>query len=117
MKFFLLILKNLRRNLLRTTLTSLSILFLVFIVALIWTMIYRLGILTEEKSRDFKLIVTEKWQIPSMMPNTHADYLDPASPKCILPRDLGIKPDDFMTWSFYGGFLDPVQRSWETLVF
>ncbi len=117
MKFFLLIVKNLRRNLLRTTLTSLSIIVLVFMVTLIWTMIYRLGTITEEKSKDFKLIVTEKWQIPSMMPMTHGDYLDPANPKCVLPKELGIKPNDFMTWSFYGGFLDPVQRSWETLVF
>jgi putative ABC transport system permease protein len=117
MKFFLLIVKNLRRNMLRTMLTSLAIMVLVFMVTLILTMLYRLGQMTEDKAKDFKLIVTEKWQLPSQMPATHADYLDPANPKCILPRELGIKPDDFMTWSFYGGFLDPVQKSWENLIF
>jgi putative ABC transport system permease protein len=117
MKFLLLVVKSLRRNRLRTTLTSLAIVVLVVLVTLIWTVVYRLGQLTEEKSKDFKLIVTEKWQLPSQMPATHADYLDPASSRCILPRELGITPDDFMTWTFYGGFLDPVQKSWETLVF
>jgi putative ABC transport system permease protein len=117
MKFFLLIVKNLRRNILRTTLTSLAIVVMVFMITLIWTIVFRLGVITEEKSKDFKLIVTEKWQLPSQMPATHADYLDPRSPKYILPRELNIKPDDFQTWSFYGGFLDPVKKSWETLVF
>jgi putative ABC transport system permease protein len=117
MKFLLIIVKNLRRNLLRTTLTSLAIVVLVFMITLIWTMVYRLALLTEEKSKDFKLIVTEKWQLPSQMPATHADYLDPASSKCILPPELGIKPTDFMTWSFYGGFIDKERRSWETLIF
>jgi putative ABC transport system permease protein len=119
MKFFLLIVKNLRRNLLRTTLTSLAIIVLVFMVTLIWTMLFRLGRITEEKSKDFKLIVTEKWQIPSQMPSTHADYLDPDNPKCIFRGQpgLNIEGKDFMTWSFYGGFVDPKNRSWDTLVF
>jgi putative ABC transport system permease protein len=118
MKFFLLIVKNLRRNLLRTTLTSLAIIVLVFMVTLIWTMLFRLGKITEDKSKDFKLIVTEKWQIPSQMPASHADFLDPDNKsKCILPKELHITGDDFMTWSFYGGFVDPKNRSWDTLVF
>ena len=46
--------------------------------------------MTAEKSKDLKLIVTERWQIPSQMPLTHADYLNPASPK-FLPELKGLR--------------------------
>src|SRR5262249_34700761 len=68
MKFLLLIFKNLRRNLLRTTLTSLAIMVLVFVVTLIWSVLSGLYRYTREQSGEQKLIVTEKWQIPSQMP-------------------------------------------------
>jgi putative ABC transport system permease protein len=117
MKFFLIIVKNLRRNLLRTTLTSLAIMVLVFIVTLIWTMVWMLGVITEDKAKDFKLIVTEKWKVPSQMPATHADLLDPANSKCILTKELGIEPKDFMTWSFYGGTTDPEKMTRDSFLF
>jgi putative ABC transport system permease protein len=117
MKFFLLIVKNLRRNLLRTALTSLAIMVLVILVTLIWTMVWMLGLITEDKAKDFKLIVTEKWKVPSQMVPTHADLLDPASPKCILPKELGIEPKDFMTWSFYGGTTDPAKMTRDSFLF
>src|SRR5262249_27432767 len=73
---------------------------------------------TEEKSQEIKLIVTERWQLPSQMPLTHADYLDPRSPK-FLPELHGlIGKDDFMTWSFYGGTTEQnVRPTRETMVF
>jgi putative ABC transport system permease protein len=115
-KLFLIIFKNLGRNLVRTLLTSLAIMVLVFMVTLIWTVVYFLDQITREKSRDFKIIVTERWQLPSQMPLTHADYLNPESPKFILdPGDVG--PGDFMTWSFYGGSLDPTKMTRENIVF
>src|SRR5437870_9282335 len=70
-KLFLLVVKNLRRNLLRTGLTCLAIMVLVFMVSLIWTVVFTLDRMTTEKSKDLKLIVTERWKIPSMMPSTH----------------------------------------------
>ncbi len=110
--------KNLRRNLLRTLLTSMAIMVLVVMVTLIWTVIYFLDQTMQEQSADFKLIVMERWKVPSQMPSTHADYLNPASPKCIPEiKELGIQPKDFMTWSFYGGTTDPAKMNLDNLVF
>jgi putative ABC transport system permease protein len=101
-KLFLLVIKNLRRNLLRTGLTAFAIAVLVLMITLIWTVISALDALTEQRSRDLKLIVAERWRNPSMMPLTHAHYLDPHKSQFILnKRDVG--PNDFMTWSFYFG--------------
>jgi len=115
-KLFLLVVKNLRRNLLRTALTCLATMVLVFMVTLIWTVVYFLDQITLEKSKDLKLIVTERWQLPSQMPLTHADYLNPDNPKFILDKN-DVGPNDFMTWSFYGGYLDPAKMTRENLVF
>jgi putative ABC transport system permease protein len=116
-KMFLLVTKNLRRNILRTLLISLAIMVLVAKVTLIWTIIYVLGQVTEEKSKNFKLIITERWQFPSQMPMTHADYLNPDNSK-FLPDLKGLYgPNDFMTWSFYGGTTDPTKMSYEFFVF
>jgi putative ABC transport system permease protein len=101
-KLFLLVVKSLRRNPLRTGLTAFAIAVLVLMVTLIWTVVQSLDDITEERSRDLKLIVGERWKNPSMMPLTYAHYLNPQMPQFILDRrDVG--PDDFMTWSFYFG--------------
>src|SRR5262249_9054484 len=102
-KQFLFILKSLSRNLARTILTSLAVLVLVFVVMLIWTVLWFLDLVTSEKARDLKAIVTEKWQIPSQMPYAYAASLSEGAAK--RPED--VKPDDAMTWQFYGGTLDP----------
>src|SRR4051794_35577609 len=108
---FLLILKNLRRNKVRTFLTAAATMVLVFMITLIWSIIYTIDVVTTEKARDLKLIITEKWQVPSQMPLTHAKYLDPQSPYFILdPKDVG--PNDFMTWSFYGGYITKKKTEW-----
>src|SRR5947209_5442702 len=101
MKFLLLMVKNLRRNLLRTVLTCVAIMVLVLIVTLIWTVVWFLNQVTEDKAANFKIIITEEWQLPSQMPYRYAQYLDPKNPKSPL-RKLGIEAEDFMTWSFYG---------------
>jgi putative ABC transport system permease protein len=116
-KLFLLIFKNLRRNILRTALTAMVIAVLVMMITMIWTVVSTLDRATEDKSQEIKLIVTEKWQLPSQMPLTHADYLDPENPK-FLPELKGfIGKNDFMTWSFYGGSTDVNQVTFESLVF
>src|SRR5215217_6072268 len=108
-RLFLLGLKNLRRNLVRTLLTCMATMVLVFMVTMIWTVIYGLDMATKEKAKDLKLIITERWQVPSQLPMTHADYLDPKSPK-FLPELKGVYgPNDFMVWSFYGGTMDPAK--------
>src|SRR5262249_18359744 len=110
MKFFLLMVKNLRRNLLRTVLTCLAIMVLVFMITMIWTVITSLNKATEQQAENFKIIITEEWQIPSQMPYKYAIDLDPKNPASPL-RKFGIQPEDFMTWSFYGGSIDPDKKT------
>jgi putative ABC transport system permease protein len=116
-KFFRLMLKNLRRNLVRTLLTCVATLVLVAMVTLIWTVLYFLDLVTTERAKDFKLIVTERWQIPSQMPPTHAHYLDPDN-SAFLPDLHGrYSNKDFMTWSFYGGTIEKGNYTRESIVF
>ncbi len=58
------VLKSLFRNLLRTGLTAAATMLLVFIVTLVWTVLYFLHMVTVEKSKDLKAIVTEKLADP-----------------------------------------------------
>src|SRR5262245_56951339 len=112
-KRFTFLLKSLLRNKVRTVLTSLAVFVLVFIVTLIWTVLWFLDNVTREKSQDFKAIVTEKWQIPSQMPYSYARPLSDGA----ASRPGDVKPSDSMTWSFYGGTLDPAKLTRENIVF
>jgi putative ABC transport system permease protein len=106
------VLKSLARNPLRTALTGLATAVLVFVVALIWSSLYFLDQATAEKSKDFKAIVSERWQIPSQMPFSYAQIIkDGAASK---PGD--VKPLDDMTWQFYGATTDRAMTR-ENLVF
>ena len=109
MKFFRLILDNVRRNLVRTLLTSLGTIVLVLVVTLVWSVLWFLDRMTTEKSENFKAIVTERWRLPSQLPFAYAAALrDGAARK---PGD--VRPIDSMTWSFFGGTTDkdPKERS------
>jgi putative ABC transport system permease protein len=111
-KFFLLILKNLRRNKLRTALTCLSTMVLVFVVTMIWTVVYFLDAFTKEKSGNLKAVVTERWQMPHQMPLWYAGPLSRGA-----ARKTGDKePKDSMAWQFYIGTLDATKRTRENLV-
>src|SRR5262245_34846127 len=118
-KLFLLSLKNLRRNKLRTILTGTAIIIMVLMATLIWTLVAFLDRLTADKSKNFKLLVTEKWQAFGLMPMTHAKYLDPDSPEFLDElKDLNVfSGRDFMVWSFYGGVLHGQKQTQENLVF
>ena len=99
MKFFLLIFKNLRRNPVRSMLTSAGIMVLVFVITLIWSILGFLDIATSEKTSNFKGIVTEKWSIPSQMPFAYASTLENGAAR----EDTDVKPIDSMTWQFFIG--------------
>ena len=99
MKFFLLIFKNLRRNLLRSMLTSAGVMVLVFVITLIWSILGFLDVATSEKTSNFKGIVTEKWSIPSQMPFAYATTLENGAAR----EDTDVKPMDSMTWQFFIG--------------
>src|SRR3954447_12098067 len=102
----LLMLKNLGRNPVRTALISLTTMVLVAKLTLIWSVVDFLDRQTRERSKDMKLIITERWQVPSLLPMKYADYLDPSSPSFLEGLKGKYTPRDFMTWSFYGGSID-----------
>jgi putative ABC transport system permease protein len=96
MKFVRLIFDNVRRNLVRTLLTSLGTIVLVFAVTAIWSILDFLDLQTVEKTHDFKAIVTERWRNPSQMPYAYGTGLREAAAR--KPDDA--RPIDWMTWTF-----------------
>jgi putative ABC transport system permease protein len=105
MKFLLLILKNVRRNAVRSTLTAVGTMVLVFVVTLVWSILDFLDKVTAEKTDNLKAIVTERWQMPSQMPFPYADTLSNGAAR----HPLDLHPIDSMTWQFYGGTIDPAK--------
>src|SRR5260370_40631112 len=107
MRFFLLILKNLRRNKLRTALTALATMVLVFVVTMIWTVVYFLDAFTQEKSGNLKAVVTERWQMPSQMPLSYTEPLSHAAARKAGDQE----PKDSTDWPFYIARLDAVTET------
>jgi putative ABC transport system permease protein len=109
-------LKSLRRNLLRSVLTGLATVILVVVVTAVWSILAFLDHITEVKSKNFKAIITEKYQMPSMMPYAYASTMAEGAAR--NPGDYRVNPDkDAMSWGFYGGTLDPDKRTRENIVF
>jgi putative ABC transport system permease protein len=112
MKLFLLILKNLRRNKLRTVLTALAVMVLVLVVTMIWTVVAFLDHLTKDKAGNLKAIVTDRYDMQGRMPLTYAGPLAEGA-----ARKPGDKvPADWMAWQVYLGSLDRENRTRENLV-
>jgi putative ABC transport system permease protein len=112
-KFFRLMLKNIRRNLIGSIVIVLGTMVLVPVVIFVWSILAFLDAATAEKSKNFKGIVTERWRLPSQMPFAYAASLSEGAAN--KPGD--IKPQDSMTWQFYGGTLDPEKRTRENSLF
>ena len=110
-------LRSITRNLLRTSLTYVAIFVLVFVISGIWSMLNFIDSITEEKENNLKAIITEKHQLPSMMPRKYETEIFDIAMK--LPLEMRPKngADDFMTWSFVGGSLDPNNRSLKNMIF
>lgn len=113
MRFVLLALKNIRRNPILSLLTSLGTVVLVLVVTLVWSVLTFLENATAEKQRNLKAVVTERWQLPSQMPFSYAASLCEAAAR--EPDD--VRPEDAMTWSFYGGTMDLRNRTLNNTVF
>lgn len=113
MKFLKLIFQNLARNKVRSLLTAAGTMVLVFVVTLVWSILGFLANATTEKSANMKAIVSEKWRLPSQMPYTYASILKEGA----ASEPGHIKPLDAMSWTFYGGSLDPKKRTFENIVF
>lgn len=107
-----LIAKSLARSPLRSILTGTATFLLVMKITLILSVLWLLDLVTTERSKDFKAIVTEKWQLPSQMPYSYGASLKDGAASA--PGDL--RPQDHMTWQFYGGTLDE-KKTRENLVF
>jgi len=114
-RFLLIMLKSLRRNLLRTSLTYVAIFVMVFVITMIWSILAFMSQITEDKSKDLKVIITEKDQLPSQMPFAYAEALRREA--LDLPEGMRPKPEDLMSWQFYGGNLDAEKRTRENLIF
>ncbi len=112
-KYLMLMAKGLGRNPLRTGLTSLAVMVLVFIFTVVFSFLVFLDVVMTERTRDFKAIITERWQVPSQMPFAYAGPLEEGGYSA--PGD--VHPTDSMTWQFYGGTLDPTNRSFENFMF
>ena len=113
MRFLVLLFKNMRRNLVRSVLTALGTMVLVFVVTLVWSILSFLNDAMSEKNANFKIIVSERWQIPSQMPYSYAKTLEQGAAE--KPTD--IRPLDSMTWQFFGGSTDPKNRTIENSLF
>jgi putative ABC transport system permease protein len=115
-KFAVMVFKNLRRNLLSTSLTYLATFAGVIVVVMIWSVLAFLDAAMAERAQDVKVIVTEKFQIPSQMPPSYEPGL--AAEAIGLPADLAADPrKDLMTWSFVGAATDLAKRSRVTDIF
>ena len=115
MKFLSIILKNIRRNLVRTGLTAVGTMILVLVVTLVWSVLDFLNEVTSEKSSDFKAVITERWQVPSQMPFAYADDLSRGAPR--NAGDMEIAPQNSMTWQFFIGSIDPSRKDPDNFVF
>jgi putative ABC transport system permease protein len=115
-KFAVMMFKNLRRSLVRTSLTYLATFAGVIVVAMIWSVLSFLDYAMAEKSKDVKAIVTEKFQIPSQMPPHYENSL--AAEATGLPEGFRADPrKDLMSWTFVGSSTDQVNRTLEAVVF
>ena len=112
-KYVSFVVKSVRRNLLRSMLTGWAIMVLVFVVTLVWSFLVVLDVVMTERAKDLKAIVTERWQVPSQMPFAYAAGLEEGA----YERPGDLRPEDSMTWQFYGGTLDPTSKSWENFMF
>src|SRR2546423_7901933 len=115
-KFAVMMFKSLRRNLVRTSLTYLATFTGVIVVAMIWSVLSFLDRAMTERAKDVKVIVTEKFQIPSQMPPSYEAGL--AAEATGLPDGLAANPKtDLMRWTFVGTTTDPNNRTLETMLF
>lgn len=114
MKYLWLIAKNVRRNPVRTLLTSLGTMVLVLVVTLVWSVLSFLAQATQEQAQNLKVIVTERWQLPSRLP---LSYIGPLERFAVQNPGDEQPLDSMMTWQFYLGTLDPKSRAPESQFF
>lgn len=95
LKFLGLFLKNLGRNKIRTSLTAMAVIVLVAIYTFATSVTATVTRLLAAYSNQSRLIVREKWVMPSKFPARYVTKI------AAVP---GV--EDWTTWSFYAGHLD-----------
>ena len=111
-----LVFRSVRRNIGRSALTGLATGVLVLVVTLVWSILAFLDAQTVAKTKNFKAIVTERYQQPSQMPFAYEAPLSEGAPR--YKTDYHVDPvKDSMFWSFYVGTLDPAKQSRSDLLF
>ncbi len=114
-RFPLLMLRNLRRNLMRTSLTFLATFVLVLIITMVWSALYAIDQWTAEKTKNPKVIVASKWEEQGRMPYRYARDLCEGAANPL--RTDEVRPTDSMTWQIYVGTTDPVKKARDSFVF
>lgn len=112
-KYLIIIVKNVRRNMLRSSLTAMGTMMLVLVVTSVWSVLSFIDSQTREKANDFKVLVTEKNKAPSRLPYSYVNSLREGAARA--PED--VRPTDYMTWAFYGGTLDKAKMTRENFIF
>jgi len=96
-KYLNLIIKNLGRNKLRTTLTALAVMVLVSIYSIVSVVTAKVNSMIESHSSQTRLIVRERWVTPSEFPSRY------------VPKIADIEGvEDWTVWNFYFGRLGDV---------
>jgi putative ABC transport system permease protein len=79
---------------------------LVFVITVVWSILKLVDDITTERARDVKVIITEKYMMPSQIPDADADFLGTGA-YTGKGDEYEVKPDDSMTWQFVIGSTDP----------
>jgi putative ABC transport system permease protein len=120
-KIALLLIRGLRRNILRTSLSYFALFVLTFVLSGLYTIVNFLKFVTEEKTANFKVIMTEKYSIPSMMPPGYVERMEnllkELPPQYRPPGDDKTIADNVMSWSFVGASTDPSNPRPENAMF
>jgi putative ABC transport system permease protein len=95
----LLIAKNLRRNKVRTALTFAAIVVLTCVFTVVNTITTTVDGFVKKEGAQNKLIVTERWVMPSLLPLRYVPELCEVS---------GVT--DWTIWHYYGGYFDDSMR-------
>jgi putative ABC transport system permease protein len=108
MKTLLLILKNLRRNILRLTLTMLAIILLAVIFTMLQSVLGFLEAQMTEKSENIQLVVTERLRLPSRFPIAEWRQITEGGRTYErLKMVPGFDPEKQTVWHFAAFTLDP----------
>lgn len=117
-KIFGLVFRSLRRNMLRTALSYVALFVLTAMITFIYSIVTFLGNFTAEKEGTQLVVMTEKFNIPSMMPPGYLSGLKSVIETKLPPEHRpGKFEDNVMTWSFVGATLDPEKKTQENSLF